>query len=172
LRIIFSAAFCILVITSCKKSSSSNGSAYYVKFKANDSSITWSKYVVAEIVPDLSDTTMIDFDLASGSNNQDTTFSLDIDVHGKTLPTGTYTSTDNTIYMYVEYNLDNNSSNVLDFEVEDANGMAASTFTITITSVTANEIRGTFTGNYLTNPPSGNTVSITDGEFFAPIIHY
>jgi hypothetical protein len=159
----------IFAMTSCKKNSSSGSSKYYMKFKANDSLITWSKFVIAEIVPDLSDTSMTDFDLSSGSNNQDTTLSLDINVHGKTLPAGTYASTDNSFSMYVEYNLNNNSSNVLDFEVEDANGMPPSTFTIIITSVTAKEIRGTFTGNYLTNPPSGNTVSITEGEFFAPI---
>jgi hypothetical protein len=164
-------AFFIIAIASCKKSSSGT-SKYYIKFKANDSLITWNKYVTAENVPDLFDTTITDFDLLTGSNDQNTTLSLDLNVHGKTLPTGTYTNTEANIAMYTEYNLNNNSSNVLDYEIDDANGMSPSTFTIIITSVTSNEIRGTFTGNYLTNPPSGKTIIITNGEFFAPLTRY
>jgi len=164
-------AFFIIAITSCKKNSSSS-SKYYIKFKANDSLISWNKYVTSETVPDLYDTTIIDFDLLTGSNDQNTTLSLNLNVHGKTLPTGTYTNTDPNVAMYPEYNLNNNSSNILDYEIENANGMSSSTFTIIITSVTSKEIRGTFTGNYLTNPPSGKTITITDGEFFAPLSRY
>lgn len=169
LRIIFSAACCILIVTSCKKSSSSNSSAYYIKFKVNDSLVTWTN-AISELAADLSDSTKTDFIINGGSKDTSDVISLSVQVTGN-LPTGGYPSTNSNIYVAADYVTGYNStSNYYDYDIDDASGMATSTFTITLTSISTKEIRGTFTGNYLTDLYSGNTVSITNGEFFAPRI--
>jgi hypothetical protein len=165
--------FLIIVTTSCKKNSANSGK-YYVTFKVNDTVIKWTKYIFVDISPDQADTSQITLDFNSTSNNMDTAFFIDLTIGGKTIPAATYAYSNNfnDTVLYTDYNLGNNDPNKPDYDIEDVGGMPSPTFLLTITSITATEVRGTFTGNYLASYASGPpvTLSITDGEFYAPII--
>ncbi|HSZ86308.1 MAG TPA: hypothetical protein VK787_09770 [Puia sp.] len=167
--------FFIVVSTSCKKNSASNGK-YYVTFKVNDTFIKWTNHIFVDISPDLADTSQINLDFNSTSNNMDTAFFIDLTIGGKTIPAATYTYSYNfnDTVLYTDYNLGNNDPTKPDFDIEDVGGMPAPTFVLTITSITSTEVKGTFTGNYLASYASGPpvTLSITDGEFYAPIVHF
>jgi hypothetical protein len=168
IRFITLIAIYVSLITSCKKNSSSN-SNYYVKFKLNDSLITWTN-TISELGADFLDSTKTDFTI--NANNKDTSdaISLSVQVTGN-LPTGTYQSDNSNNVIFADYFTGyNGSSDYHDYDIDDTNGMPSSTFTIILTSISAKEIKGTFTGNDLTDTYSGTTVSITNGEFFAPRI--
>jgi hypothetical protein len=171
----FLATFFIIAITSCKKNSTSNGK-YYVTFKVNDTLIKWTNHIFVDIGPDQADTSQITLDFNSTSNNMDTAFFIDLTIGGKKIPAATYTYSYNfnDTVLYTDYNLGNNDPNKPDYDIEEVGGMPPPTFLLTITSITATEVKGTFTGNYLASYASGLpvTLSITDGEFYAPIVHF
>ncbi|HLK29136.1 MAG TPA: hypothetical protein VKT28_11205 [Puia sp.] len=165
-----------IFIFSCKKSSSDN--KYYIKFTANDTSIAWlNGHIQVGVFQNLYDSTKTDFVFVSDNHNQDTSFSMQFSLTGKSIPAATYSSTNSSLSMYVDYNLDNNNMGntplAPDYYIDDVNGMPPSTFTINITSITSSEVRGTFTANYLTSYFTGpaTTVTITKGEFYAPVVH-
>lgn len=168
-------AFFIIAIVSCKKNSPNNGK-YYVTFKVNDTLINWTKYIFVDIGPDQADTSQLTLDFNSTSNNMDTAFFIDLTIGGKTIPASTYIYSHNynDTVLYTDYNLGNNDPTKPDFDIEDVGGMPPPTFSLTITSITSTEVKGTFTGNYLASYASGPpvTLSITDGEFYAPIVHF
>jgi hypothetical protein len=164
---IFSFTGALLALTgSCKKSQPSNGN-YYIKFKLNDSLITWAD-VSGEIAMDLIDSTKTDFTLEAASNDTSEVLSLSIEVGGNGIVPRTYQSSDSAADLVADFYTGFDSQAEEEFEIINAYGMPASVLTITITSVTPQQIRGTFTGNYLADLFSGNTVIITDGEFFVP----
>jgi hypothetical protein len=135
----------------------------------NDSLVTWTN-AISELGADFLDSTKTDFTINCSSKDTNDVISLSIQVTGN-LPTGVYQSDNSNAYVLADYFTGYNStSNYYDYDIDDASGMGTSTFTITLTSISTKEIRGTFTGNYLTDIYSGNTVSITNGEFFAPRI--
>ncbi|HLX90829.1 MAG TPA: hypothetical protein VKR32_04055 [Puia sp.] len=166
LSVIWITALCAVTISSCKKSSSST-SSYYVKFNVNDSLVTWN-YVVGEIGTDLQDSTKTDFGMNAVSKDTSTAIILSIQVNGKSLPTGTYESTNSSLVVFADFYTGYNSPAFVDYTIDDASGMAPSTFTITISAITSKDMRGTFTGNYLYDFLSGKTVAVTNGEFFVP----
>jgi hypothetical protein len=62
----------------------------------------------------------------------------------------------------------NVNTDPIDYGNYDVSSRPSSKFTITITSITDNEIRGTFTGNYLSEYATENVQEVTEGEFAAP----
>ena len=58
-----------------------------------------------------------------------------------------------------------NTANMKYFDISDANGQPPSKYTVNVTSITATELRGSFTGNYLYDDFDQETRQITEGEF-------
>ncbi len=165
------AAIFIFVISSCKKSSPA--SKYYISFKVNDTLITWKGHIFVLVGPDLTDTSQVSFSLNSTSSNSDTAYFIDLTIRGKSIPAITYdySYTYNDTTLYTDYNLGNNDPNKPDYDIESVSGLPSPAFSMTITSLSKTEVKGTFTGNYLASYASGPPVivSITNGEFYAPV---
>ncbi|MBL0359138.1 MAG: hypothetical protein IPP72_20735 [Chitinophagaceae bacterium] len=52
--------------------------------------------------------------------------------------------------------------------IESVDGRPESAYTVNVTEITATTLRGTFTGNYLTDnfSGSGTVAEVTEGEFY------
>jgi hypothetical protein len=156
-------------VSSCKKSQSSQNSNYYIKFKINDSLVTWNN-VICELGPDFIDSANTDFTMNSADKDTVDALSLSAQVIGN-LPIGSYASNASNTVVFADFYTSFNTPNEIDYDIDDANGLPQSVFTINITSITPTVIKGTFTGNYLTDLFSGGgSVAITAGEFVSPRI--
>jgi hypothetical protein len=156
-------------ISSCKKGQSSQNNSYYVKFKINDSLVTWN-HVICELGPDFVDSTNTDFTINGADKDTVDFISLSLQVVGN-LPIGSYASTSSNIVVFADFYTDFDTPNEIDYDIDNANGLPQSVFTINITSISPTVIKGTFTGNYLTDLFSGGgSVAITAGEFVSPRI--
>lgn len=164
-RTVISVIVVSFLFVNCKKS---NDSAYFVKFKVDGNWITWNK-AVGEIGPDLADDSYTNFGLTATSDDEKNMLDISLQVADTEMPTGTYSSDNYTIFFFYLTNI--NSANAEHYREEAVNGRPDPHFTITLTSVTDDKIRGTFTGNYLVEMNSGEIVEITEGEFYLPDIY-
>ena len=155
----------IFSFCSCKKDSSgSNSGNYYVKFKLNGSWVTW-KTVAGELGPDLADPSKTDFGVTANDDAQKTVLDISIQIDGSNFTTGVYDSDNGSYWVVMSYLENANTANMKYFDISDATGQPASKYTITVTSITATELRGTFSGNYLYDDLDQETKAITEGEF-------
>ena len=92
-------------------------------------------------------------------------FDLTVQVDGPNFNTGTYVSDNLNYWVVISYVSGANTANMKFYDIEDASGRTSSKYTITVTSITDTELRGTFTGNYLYNNSDDETIDITEGEF-------
>ena len=157
------AAVCSIGLSSCSKSNSS--SSRYLKAKINGNWVTFSP-ALSELGPDLGDPSKID--LGVTANNAAGTEIFDFTIQSDNqIGVGTYASDDSRYYVVMDY-MKNANTDPIDYGNYDVSSRPSSKFTITITSITDNEIRGTFTGNYLSEYATENVQEVTEGEFAAP----
>jgi hypothetical protein len=160
----------VFVAFSCKKASHSNTySDSYAKIKKNG---TWITYVgLGELGPDLGDNTKTDLGVSGSSTDMKDAFNISIQIDGSNFTTGNYSSDISTpYYLLVSLTSNPDPNTIKAYEVEDAANKAPSKYTISITSITSSQIKGTFTGNYLydnfsSGDADGGVVEITEGEF-------
>src|SRR5262249_55809529 len=95
-------------------------------------------------------------------------FSLAIQVNGSFVP-GTY-ETNNGSGNYpviADYFLDQGQPGERDYTIDNAPNSASGYFTVTITSIDDNVVKGTFSGNYLYDGIYNESIVVTDGSFIA-----
>jgi hypothetical protein len=155
--------FVIVSFFSCKKDSSSD---YYVKFKLNGNWVTWKKVVAGELGPDLADPSKTDLGVTGNDDEMKNVFDISIQINGSNFTTGTYDSDNSNYWVVMSYLKDANTANMKYFDIDDAPSMAPSRYVVNVTSITPTELKGTFAGNYLYDYNSGETMNITEGEFF------
>ena len=159
----------VLIVTSfsCKKDS--NDSDYYMKLKVDGTWITYNN-VLAENGPDLGDPNLHDLVVNGYSSDQKDIFSIAIQ-DGAPIASGTYETDNGNYWAFLDWLTGANTADMRSFDIDDAPSMAPSKYIITITSITDNEIRGSFTGNYLyddfANDPNDAVREVTEGEFVA-----
>ena len=151
-----------LIISSCKKD---NGeSDFYLKIKVNGNWVTYDQ-AYCELGPDLGDPSLTDFVVNGGNDNE--LMSLSIQSTGDIVP-GSYNTgaVSPPYYMLVDYW----KISQTDIQVFDHYGPGTGVdpfYTLNITSISAKEVRGNFTGNYLYNSSEDESILITEGEFVA-----
>ncbi len=163
--------FFYLILTffiSCKKNHSSESAGdSWVKIKKNGAWITYQG--AGELGPDLSDQTKTNLGVTGVSGDQKERFDLTIQVDGPNLPAGTYNSDDANAWVDINYSLSTpNGANDRYFDIRDIDGQEPSKYSVIITSITSTELKGKFTGNYLTDEYSSDTpemAQVTEGEF-------
>lgn len=161
--------FVVFAITSCKKEANKDNIDSYLKFKMNGQWITYQ--AVGELGPDLMTPSKTDLGVTGWSDDKTTTFDLSIQIDGSDFKTGSYSTDDSRYYMVINYlYFPADVSKVRNYENEDAYGKEPCKYTIKITSITPDRIKGTFTGNYLydyfhDDDPDGGILNITEGEF-------
>ncbi|HEU0110878.1 MAG TPA: hypothetical protein VFQ73_08385 [Flavisolibacter sp.] len=158
-------ALFLLLFSSCKKEN--DESKYYLKFKKDGTWITW-KNALGELGPDLMDETKTNLGISARDEAMKDAFDISLQVDGSNLTTGTYSS--DMYFMPILY-LDNTTTNsMLGYHnSEPSPGRPDPLYVVTITSITDKEIKGTFTGNYITSIEDDTKVlEITEGEFFVP----
>lgn len=151
----------LLFLAGCKKDN--NDPDYYVKLKINGNWVTW-KTVAGELGPDLGNSAKTDFGVTANDDALTQVFDLTIQVDGPNFNTGTYVSDNLNYWVVISYVSGANTANMKFYDIEDATNRPSSKYTINVTSITDKELRGTFTGNYLTNIDD-ETIDITEGEF-------
>ena len=159
----------IILSLSCQKDADGDpgGSAYFLKFKKNG---TWVNYtlVEGESGPTATDPNTTYVQVFGGSNDQNETLDISVQVDGNNVPAGTYVS--DNYYVQVSYFTGYTGTNdLIAFMNDNAPSREPSKYTITITTITATEIAGNFTGNYLYNLTPGrgpeDIINITEGSF-------
>lgn len=127
--------------------------------------MTW-KIVVGELGPDLGDATKTDFGVTGNDDATKDIFDLSIQIDGNNFTTGTYDSDNGNYLVVISYAKDAGTANGKYYEINDAANQSPSRYLVNVTSITDKELRGSFTGNYLYDDFDGETLNITDGEFF------
>jgi len=158
--LIITFAFCI---SSCNKSNSTP--AWYLKVKINGSWVEFNT-ALSNLTQDVLDPYTNDLGLAGDNADRSESFFIIIRSDNQ-IPAGTYASDDPQCFIDVDYHKRVNNDYVI-YGRYSATGRPDSKYTVTITSVTDEEIRGSFTGNYLTDPFNGDVQEVTEGEFVVP----
>ena len=165
-KLFLSSAIILCLFTACKKGSSNKNtsSSYYVNFKANGSQHKDTKLaagVQAHVGAYYS--TAITGATATSSNSEkftiviassalpaaNTTYGITPDDNGSNFTELTYTTTDSKLYT-------------------SGDGVNGSTGTVTITSVSSNTLKGTFSGKLVNADNSDDSITVTEGEFYIP----
>lgn len=160
----------VLLVASCKKDTDTKDSnSSYVKFKLNGDWVTYKW--LGELGPDLGDATLTDLGISGYSDDQKNTFNISIQINGTNFTTGTYLSDQYPLYrVVVSLFLRPEPSTGKYYQIENALDKDPSKYTVKINSITPSQIKGTFTGNYLSsisnqNDPDGGVIYVTEGEF-------
>ena len=150
-------------ISSCNKSNST--SEGYLKVKINGTWVTFN-YALSNLAPDILNPNKIN--LAVAGDNADRSESFHINIQSDyQIPTGVYASDDPQYFIDVRYYKHINNDFV-SYGIYSVTGRPDSKYTITITSITDQEIRGSFTGNYLSYFFNEDVQEVTEGEFVVP----
>lgn len=147
---------------SCKKKSDND---YFVKLKINGNWVTW-KTVVGELGPDLADASKTDLGVTANDDAGKDVFDLSIQIDGNNFTTGSYDSDNGNYWVIVSYAKNAAAANSQYFDISSVGGQPDSKYIVNITSITDTEIRGTFSGNYLSEFISDDMLNLTEGEFF------
>jgi uncharacterized protein (UPF0333 family) len=162
----FSSIKLLLLLTaisffSCKKNSDSN---YYVKLKINGTWVTW-KTALGELGPDLADASKTDLGVTANDDAGKDVFDLSIQIDGSNFTTGSYDSNNPNYWVIVSYAKNAAAANSQYFDISSVTGQPDSRYIVNITSITDKELRGTFSGNYLSEFISEDMLNVTEGEF-------
>ncbi|HMO61708.1 MAG TPA: hypothetical protein PKC39_09570 [Ferruginibacter sp.] len=149
----------VTVSLSCKKNSGNTD--YFVKIKQDGNWTTFTK-VAGEFGPDLLDPSFTNLVIAAESNSGTEAFTIAI--QGTSLSAGTY-DTDNTTVASTSLVYITQATTSPRAHTVDASMVAVSRYMVNITSITATEIEGTFTGNFLYDSFNDNAANITEGQF-------
>ncbi len=161
LLFLFSAS---LFFVSCKKEKNNND-AYFVKIKKDG---TWLSFpsVAGELGPDLLDASHTNLGVTGVTTDNKERFDLIIQVEGANLTTGVYNSLNSSSYVDIQYTFIDNTASVFNYMIDNAPDKPESSYSVTITEITATTIKGSFTGNYLSDGMNDLTTEITEGEFY------
>jgi len=109
-----------------------------------------------------------DFFLSARSKDNRINFCINIQVNGSILP-GTYETIigSGTYPVIADYFLDQGQASERDYTIDNAPNNPYGYFTVTITSIEDNVVKGTFSGNYLYDRSYNESIVITDGSFTA-----
>jgi hypothetical protein len=162
----FLLAVCLIGIVfsfnSCKKDHTETNYFFKVKVDGN-----WITYGGAQFFlnTDPSDSTMTDFQIYAGTLTENMNISIQ---SSNGINTGNYLSGD----QMPAYRMFINAYKETGAVQENYNIIGPGTgndpaYTVTITSFSASEIRGTITGNYLWNDYDQKAMNVTEGEFVA-----
>jgi hypothetical protein len=118
--------------------------------------------------PDTLNPAHTDFRLTAATFDSAKALTIDIHKNDVKLQSGQYISPGTGYTLLVNY-YENLPGSIKNYSIGDAPGKGTSQYTVNITEINASYIKGTITGNYLTNKFSGNneTVEVADGEFLA-----
>ena len=151
----------MLALFSCKKDSN----PYYVKIKKDGN---WTNYpqVAGELGPDLLDPSLTDLGIRGQTTDGKEVFDIAVQVPSTTFNTGTYRSDQYPQCQVIFDIIQQDGTSLRDFRIEDATGLPPSLYSVTITEITDQTLRGTFTGNYLVDALSDQVMNLTEGEFY------
>ncbi|HEY4063098.1 MAG TPA: hypothetical protein VGM30_14430 [Puia sp.] len=171
---IFILSACLAVISfSCKKSSSSSGPSNYITASIDGTAKTFNAGIMAFKTTQNGQTVFNVIGFSDGSANPES-FSITIGnspTTAKPIVAGTYTEVFNPDFITVGEYIPGSTTYVY------ASGLAAppvNIFTVTITSIDNNSVKGTFSGDveYLdvaTAIPGSTKKTITNGSFYAKL---
>jgi hypothetical protein len=152
----------VISFFSCKKKSDND---YFVKLKINGTWVTW-KTVAGELGPDLADPSKTDLGVTGNDDAMKDVFDLSIQIDGSNFTTGSYDSDNGNYWVIVSYAKNAGAANSQYFDISSVSGQPDSKYIVNITSITDKDIRGTFSGNYLSEFISDEMLNLTEGEFF------
>ena len=156
----------LLIITiSCKKNSTGTYGNSYLKIKKNG---TWVTYpAIGELGPDFADDSKTDFGVTAVSEDQNERFDLTIQIDGHNFQTGTYNTTDPSYYIDMSYTSGASGADFIYYDIGEVDGNGPSQYIIKVISITSTELKGTFTGTYLSDDIGSDPsiIPITEGEF-------
>jgi len=111
-------------------------------------------------------TTMTDFTLSAVSNDFKTFLGITLQVSGE-IKTGTYDTNTSGCYVIADYMTNMGDINEKDYAVDNADNHPPGYFTVTITSISDDWIKGTFSCNYLYERTYNEFIVMTEGNFVA-----
>jgi hypothetical protein len=111
-------------------------------------------------------TTMTDFTLSANSSDFKTFLGITLQVSGE-LKTGTYDTNTSGCYVIADYMSNVGDINEKDYAVDNADNHPPGNFKVTITSISADWIKGTFSCNYLYERTYNEFIVLTEGNFSA-----
>jgi hypothetical protein len=150
-----------ILFTSCKKSSIEQ--VYFLKAKVDGLWVTFegAKFTIS---PNASNSSISDLHITAGTEQNNINIVMESAVN---YGTGTFNTTDSIPYNMRIF-LFKDDGNYLKIYGTDGPGTGAQPYYIvTISSMTATEIRGTISGNYLYDGYDAESIAVTEGEFVA-----
>lgn len=156
--------FSLVLIIACKKDSTP---VYDLTLSLNGATVILHQ-ATAYLGPDTLDAGKTNFRLTAATYDSSKAITIDINKDDLNLAAGAYTSDSDDYTLNVQY-FEDITGALKNYSIFTAPGKGASAYTVTITEVTGEYIKGTFSGNYLCNKYSGSnqTVDVTQGEFLA-----
>ncbi len=144
----------ILSVESCKKASNETPQPdYYLKFKKNDTWLTW-RNALSYLGADADDNTKTTFSFQGTSNDNAEGLGISFKVNGTSINEGSYRS--DGYSMSADYTIaQSNQTTTYSLKTYRVN---SSSYTVTLDSINEESIKGTFTGNFLVN--EHNTIRI------------
>ncbi len=162
--------FTILIFTtfvSCEKKEDEVEPVYKISFNINGVEKVTAHRVTCTLRPNETVPSKTDFILSSYPSDGKDFLSIYVQVVGN-LGVGAYSSENYpNAYVNCDYMENNGLDNHKDFFTHNVQGRPASKIVVTLLSITATEIKGSFVGNYLTNPFTNETIEFSGGEFTA-----
>lgn len=152
------------LFTACNKPSDVAEESYYVKYKLNGTLVTNTASNHIWVQPHVGNPAVTDFMLVSTTNDFKNTFGVTIQKTG-TVDMGTYNFPPAGYTLIADYLQDQGTAGEKNFTVEDKAGAPPCQFEFKLEEVSPTYYKGSFTGNYFLQVTTGNTITITDGEF-------
>ena len=98
------------------------------------------------------------------SNDQKHHFAITIQVNGS-FKTGIYQSGNSDYTVITDYFKNVGQTNEKDYTIDHAPSMPNSSFTVNITTIDEQQIKGTFSGNYLYDRLNNELIVVSEGNF-------
>jgi len=158
---------CLLLVYSCNKKDAIQANNFQITLKKDGINDTLTPYYCA-IQPNTVTPSKTDFFLSARSKDNRVNFYIVIQVNGNIVP-GTYETIigSGNYPVTADYFLDQNQPNEKDYAIDNAPNNSNGYFTVTITSIDDNVVKGTFFGNYLYDRNYNESIVVTDGSFVA-----
>lgn len=160
-------SFVLFSFLSCNKKENVLAANYEMTFKKDGISETLMPYYCA-IQSQYGNPSQTEFFLSARSQDDKTHFAISFGVNGSITP-GVY-ETNYGIGSYpvsADYYVNPGQSNERDYYIDNAPGKPEAHFTITITSIEENLVKGTFSANYLYDRNYDESIILTNGVFVA-----
>jgi len=157
----------LFLVLSCNKKDSIQVTNYEMKFKKDGVKDTLIPYYCA-IKTNINNSSQTDFFLSARSKDNRASFDITIQVIGALVP-GVYETVNGSgsYPVIADYFLDRGQAAERDYAIDNAPAYPNGDFTVTITSIDGNIVKGTFSGNYLYDRNYNESIVVTDGSFIA-----